>query len=288
MNISRCVRCFHELASVADMTTASVLTLAHLSQKIFPVLGAHLRNNVWVLDAACCSRPISLRLATSDYSVFRQIFIYQEYAPLAGIRNVRTIVDCGANIGLASMYLLDRYPSATLLAMEPDTDNAEMCRRNLSAFGDRVRVETTGIWTHGDWGLPARLRLERSGGDHRDWAITVREAGVEEEAETTGVSMEAICERAGEIDLLKIDIEGTEELIFGGNSASWLARVRNIAIELHNEKCRDAFRRALDGFEFESFHARETLFIKNLRVAGKTASSQPARSQAQSLQVIQA
>jgi FkbM family methyltransferase len=185
------------------------------------------------------------------------------------------------------MYLLDRYPSATLLAMEPDTDNAAMCRRNLSAFGDRVRVETRGIWTHGDWEFPARLRLDRSGGDHRDWAIMVREAGVEEEAETTGVSMEAICERAGEIDLLKIDIEGTEEFIFAGNSASWLAHVRNIAIELHNEKCRDAFWRALDGFEFESFHARETLFIKNLRVAGKTASSRPARSQAQSLQEIQ-
>jgi FkbM family methyltransferase len=277
MRFSRYAKNFHELASIAGAKPTAILMLAHLSQKAFPGPSARLRSNVRVLDATCCSQPVSLRLATSDYSVFRQVFIYDEYAPVAGLENIRTIVDCGANIGLASMYLLDRYPAATLLAIEPDVDNAAICRRNLSGFGHRACVETTGVWTHGDWGLPARLRLDRSSGDHRDWAITVHEARVEEAAETAGVSMDAVCKRVGDIDLLKIDIEGTEELIFAGNSSSWLSRVRNIAIELHGEKCRSTFWRALDGFEFESFHARETVFVKSLRAVERAVPRGPVR-----------
>jgi FkbM family methyltransferase len=269
------VQYFAELTRVAGVKSAAVLMFAHAAQKMAPALSAGLRNTVLTLNVDGCSQPVSLRLATSDKDAFRQIFVYEEYSPLRGLENIRTIVDCGANIGLASLYLLDRYPLARLLAIEPDPGNAAMCRQNLFSSGGRVCVETMGIWSHGDWGRPARLRLDRSAGDRRDWSITVREAGVAEEADATGVSMSAICQRTGEIDLLKIDVEGAEELIFSGSSVSWLARVRNIAIELHNEKCRQAFRRALEGFEFESFQSRETVFIKNLRPAGKTVFRSP-------------
>lgn len=271
-------RYFAELARVAGVKSAAVLMLAHGSEKVSPGLGARLRNKILTLDVDCCTQPVSLRLATSDKDAFRQIFVYEEYFPLLGLESIRTIVDCGANIGLASLYLLDRYPFARLLAIEPDPGNAALCRQNLSSAGDRVCVETIGVWSHGDWGCPARLRLDRSAGDHRDWSITAREAGVAEEADATGVSMTAICERTGGIDLLKIDVEGAEEFIFSGRSVSWLSRVRNIAIELHNEKCRKAFWRALEGFEFESFQSRETVFIKDLRTAGGRNSC-PAISQ---------
>ena len=243
--------------------------LAHISQRVSPGLKTSLQNTVVAVDGGRCSQPVSLRLATSDKDVFRRVFIYEEYAPLRGIENVRTIVDCGANIGLASLYLLDSYPSAQLMAIEPDPGNAAICRLNLSSFGKQAAVETTGVWSHGNWECPARLKLEQNAGDNREWSITVRAARREEDADATGVSMAAICERTGGIDLLKVDIEGAEQFIFSGNSASWLSQVRNIAIELHNEVCRQAFWKALDGFEFESFQARETVFIKNLRVAAQ-------------------
>lgn len=280
MRLSGHLRHFEELARSCGPKNAAILTLTHLFQKIFPALKARLRNKIVVLNVDCCSQPVSLRLATSDKDVYRQIFVYKEYAPLQGIENVRSIVDCGANIGLASLYLLDCYPSAKLLAIEPDSENAEICRRNLSPFGDRANVESLGIWSHGAWCSPARLRLDRTAGDRRDWSIVVREAGQKEVADTTGVSMDAICARVGDIDLLKIDIEGAEELIFSAGSFPWLSRVRNIAIELHNDKCREVFWRALDGFEFESFSARETVFIKNLRVAKSVPRQLPALASA--------
>ncbi len=48
------------------------------------------------------AHPFKLRSATSDSFVFRQIMIENEYAPLKELRPA-TIVDLGANIGLASI-----------------------------------------------------------------------------------------------------------------------------------------------------------------------------------------
>jgi hypothetical protein len=33
--------------------------------------------------------------------------------------NVRVVVDCGANIGITSLFLAARYPAATILSVEP-------------------------------------------------------------------------------------------------------------------------------------------------------------------------
>lgn len=264
MQLPAPVRNLRDLSQAAGAKNALVLMLSHLLRKASPALGARMRRKVLPVRTSRCSQLLYLRPGTSDKDAFRQVFIFEEYAPCAGLENVRTIVDCGANIGLASMYLLDRYPLATVLAIEPDPANAEICRRNLRSFGSRASVETAGIWPTGDWKNPVRLRLDRTAGDRRDWAIRVREARETEDAEALGVSMPAICERVGRIDLLKMDVEGAEALIFSGAAALWLSRVGNIAIELHNDHCRQAFNDALATFTFELSRSRESVFLKNI------------------------
>lgn len=255
---------FCELSRAAGMNNAAALMLAHISRKISPAVGARLRHKVSRIQSPKCSQPVHLRLGTSDKDVFRQVFIYEEYAPVACLDDIRTIVDCGANIGLTSMYLLDHYPSARVLAIEPDPANAAICRRNLSPYGSRASVRTTGVWPTGSWENPALLCLERNRGDRRDWAVTVREARANESHDSTGVSFQAICDLVGTIDLLKIDIEGTEALIFSHECYSWLSRVKNIAIELHDDRCREAFSAAIAPFTFESSHSRESVYLKNI------------------------
>jgi hypothetical protein len=51
------------------------------------------------------------------------------------------------------------------------------------------------------------------------------------------------------IDILKIDIEGAESVLFSG-APRWVNKVRAFAIELHNNECRQAFYGALDYEEF--------------------------------------
>src|SRR5262245_29502721 len=45
------------------------------------------------------------------------------------------ILDCGAHIGLASLYLKEHLPSARIHAFEADPDLADLCRANFAAFG---------------------------------------------------------------------------------------------------------------------------------------------------------
>lgn len=260
MKFSRLVRKSRELSASIGARNAMVLMCAHLLRR----LGMRMGKKVLVVHSDCCFMPLCLRPGTSDVDVFRQIFISEEYAPCSNLGGIRTIVDCGANIGLASMYLLDHYPLARVLAIEPDPGNAELCRRNLRSFGDRAQVESLGIWASGDWEKPARLCFDRRAGDGREWAIAVREARADEEADSPGIAMRAICDRVGHVDLLKVDIEGAEAIVFSDDSALWLSRVRNIAIELHNDTCRKRFEDALANFAFESLKARESVFITNL------------------------
>jgi hypothetical protein len=81
-----------------------------------------------------------LRMRTgpsSDYLVAKQVFGEKGYAIIAKLPNVRTILDCGANVGYTSAYLLTGYPSARVIAVEPDAENCRICAENLRGYGTR-------------------------------------------------------------------------------------------------------------------------------------------------------
>ena len=85
-----------------------------------------------------------LRTGSSDYEVFKQIFLENQYdvkykAP-PGV-----IVDCGANIGLASIYFANKYPSAKIIAIEPEKDNFELLKLNTGEYTNIIPVNN-GIW----------------------------------------------------------------------------------------------------------------------------------------------
>src|SRR5262249_35244366 len=46
---------------------------------------------------------------------------------------VRVIIDCGANIGLTSLYLAAHYPHARVYSVEPDAENFALLRLNTRA-----------------------------------------------------------------------------------------------------------------------------------------------------------
>ncbi|MGC2830246.1 MAG: hypothetical protein WB994_11450, partial [Candidatus Acidiferrum sp.] len=67
-----------------------------------------------------------MRTHTSDRDVLRQVFIQGEYQAVE-LSNPKTIIDLGANVGFASAYFLSKYPTASVLAVEPDPGNYEVC-----------------------------------------------------------------------------------------------------------------------------------------------------------------
>jgi FkbM family methyltransferase len=195
--------------------------------------------------------PIYYRDGTSDADVVQQIFRKQEYACVASESGVRTILDCGANIGCSAVYLLNRYPQARLVAVEPDRGNFEILRRNLKPYRGRALAVNAGVWSQS---VP--LKVQR--GDYRDgreWSFRVRPCAAGEVADFQALTVGDLMKAGGfnDLDLLKIDVERSELELF--NDAElyqpWLRKTRTIAVELHDEECEAVFHNAVASSDWE-------------------------------------
>lgn len=209
-------------------------------------------------------KPIWLRPWTSDYAAYQQIFCQQEYAGFEGIGDPRIIIDCGANIGLASIYFLNRFPECTVLAVEPDPENVSICRHNLQAYGARAKIVQGAVWN--DRGrltvIPSRF------GPAEKWGMQVRpfESGDPEQTAVDAFDIPSLmaCAHVGRVDLLKIDIERSELALFSASTEQWLPRVRNLVIELHDEECSRAFFSALECYDYRLLHRGDLTYCLDL------------------------
>lgn len=135
------------------------------------------------------------------------------------------ILDCGANIGLASLYFKRQFPSARITAFEADPALAAMCRRNLAVNAvDSVDVRDTAIWTSA-----GTVEFVCEGSD--SGAIASLEPSV------SGATRRVVAERLFDwlnepVDLLKLDIEGAELPVLN-DCRNRLRNVRAMTIDLH-------------------------------------------------------
>jgi FkbM family methyltransferase len=213
--------------------------------------------------------PLEIRMqSSSDPDVFDDIFHRRELTFLKRIRDARVIIDLGANVGYVSAFCLSAYKHGFVLSVEPDPANHLQCTKNLRHYGNRSRVLCAAVWhTKGD------LLLSRGTfGDGRGWATEVREPRDGEKGDVYAwdvPSLIAMCPQPT-IDLLKIDIEGSEAALFSGN-VEWLDRVKNMCIELHGSACEQAFRAATAPYRFEELRCGEyTICLDIKRVASSS------------------
>lgn len=86
--------------------------------------------------------PILLRKHTSDFPTFLQVFVDREYK--INFNNPKFVLDCGANIGLFAIHIKNEFPEAKIICVEPDPENFDALRKNLSQYKD-VFFENSGI-----------------------------------------------------------------------------------------------------------------------------------------------
>jgi len=67
------------------------------------------------------------------------------------------------------------------------------------------------------------------------------------------------------IDILKMDIEKAELVVFRAEDLSWLSKVRNIAIELHGKEARNVFVDALRDYECRMVESGEVTICLGLK-----------------------
>src|SRR6516225_11451967 len=78
--------------------------------------------------------------------------------------------NCGANIGCASAFFLNRYPGSCVVAIEAELGNFGICRQNLEPYGSRVRAIHGAVWPRSEPLIVVRGEPEQV----KEWAFSVR------------------------------------------------------------------------------------------------------------------
>ena len=208
-------------------------TLSYLAQRV-------LRLPIVSLRLPGIDGPIYLRPFTSDWTALRHVMEERDCdVPLD--QEPRLIIDGGANIGLASVLLANKYPQAQILAVEPHGDNALLLRLNCRGYRN-VELVSSAIWSSNTYLEIANPESDIHGG------FEVRETGsVQTPGSFHAVTMMDLIERGNttEVDLLKLDVEGAEKQIFSHGHHAWIGRVKTLVIETHGEAAEKTVRDAM-------------------------------------------
>jgi FkbM family methyltransferase len=200
-----------------------------------------------------------LRKNFSDRYTFNQVFVDDQYR-IKFPFEPKTIIDGGANIGLASAYFAHKYPEAKIVAVEPSAGNFEVLLKNIAAF-PKVKGLNKGIWNK-----DVHLHIINVG--ENDNAFMVEETSAASADALPAVCIETIMRSEGweTIDILKLDIEGSEKEVFELNYEYWLPRTRAIIIELHDHMrpgASKALFKAIGQYDFSFAMQHENLIFVN-------------------------
>lgn len=193
--------------------------------------------------------PIHLRTRTTDVSVYNSVLLGNEYDVSLPF-GPQTIVDAGANCGMATLYFANKYPEAKIIAVEPEPSNYAALLKNTRSYPNVVPVQAA------LWNCDCQLCLDQKASCDKD-AFRMSTAG----AGVRGITIRSLMRETGieAIDLFKIDVEGAEFELF--ENPDWLVYVKAMAIEFH-DRLRPGCRAMADAIcsDFKSWQRGETTF----------------------------
>lgn len=201
-------------------------------------------------------KPVYLRRATSDIKAFEQVFLDKGYNYPFEFE-VKTIIDCGANVGLASVFFINKYSKAKIIALEPEKGNFDIAKQNVLQYPD-ITILQNGVW-HKNAFLEINDRFKTG-----NWGFICTETETPGASGVQAVSINEIMKtyKIDEIDILKIDIEGSEMEVFSQGYETWLPKTKAIMLEIHDcirkGSSRSVFS-ALLQYDFSVYHIDETL-----------------------------
>ena len=166
--------------------------------------------------------PVSFAYAYEQI-VFSEIY---KFTPVANPR----IIDCGANVGIASIYWALQYPNASITSVEADPNIYQYLQKNIQSSGVRnINTINKAVW-HEHRTLKFLQDNADGGGISDCLNETLKIKRQEIEVET--VLLNSLIDNC-KVDLLKIDIEGAEcDLLL--NQADSLKNVQRLFVEYHS------------------------------------------------------
>lgn len=195
---------------------------------LFKMIRLRKNNETIQINLSHIRYPFFMRRQTSDPEVFKQIFLQEDYNYKIYIKP-KLIIDCWANNWYSAIYFANKYPSAKIIAVEPETENFNLLEKNTESYKN-IECIKKWIWDKNtflelvnpqEWHPKLHCSFQVRESDDNNWleAITIDDL-----LKTSGFS---------KIDILKIDIEWAEKKVFENNNDLWLDKTNVIFIESH-------------------------------------------------------
>ena len=194
-----------------------------------------------------------VRTCTTDLGIARSCLKKGEFNALARVLKTPRfdfIIDAGGYIGTAAIALARMFPSATIVSIEPSTQNFALLCQNVEAFPNIIPLNMALLGTT----RQAELR-DRGTGEmcYTVFSATLNAPGTKllHSAMGTTVDELMVLHSKSGVDILKLDIEGSEKEVLH-HSRSWIGQVGILVAELHdriNPGCSDVFNAATEKME---------------------------------------
>jgi len=186
------------------------------------------------------------------HHLYREVFARQYYY-FRSESNAPVILDCGANLGMASLYFKWLYPNSRVQAFEPDPTTFQVLKRNVT--GNNLDVETynCALWDEDgevdffvDSRNPGTLLMSTDASRFRGAPIKVAARRLSNFIQ-------------GTVDFLKLDVEGAEHRVLHDLTQTGKIRtIRQMVVEYHHrigqqKSCLAEFLLMLEraGFEYQ-------------------------------------
>ncbi len=152
---------------------------------------------------------------------FKEIFADENYR-FHAVTESPLIYNCGANIGVDTLYFKRLYPNAIIKAFEADPGIAGYLSRNVQ----RNQLSHVEIINQAVWNENTTVSFASEGADGGSLVVGNKTTQI------PATRLKDWLEKEPSIDLLKMDIEGAEVAVVL-DCAQSLAHIRHIFIEYH-------------------------------------------------------
>lgn len=167
--------------------------------------------------------------ATLDY-LFREVFLSKEYS-FATTTAEPVIIDCGSNIGMSILYFKDLFPKAKISGFEANPHTYNLLKKNVETNNlKEVELYNTALSDHnGEISFFISENIGTLVGSTRS------DRGGSTELKCTASKLSDHIKNFERIDLIKMDVEGSEHLIIKDLfESSCMKKADQFLVEYHH------------------------------------------------------
>ena len=138
---------------------------------------------------------------------------------------VKTIIDGGANIGDETIRFRHFYPEAKIIAIEAAKHNCELLKLNCA--GDPLTI----CLHKGIWPVNSHLKIKTATSNKSFSVFEASPSDLDYDVDAISPLQVILDYNLGNIDILKLDIEGNEYELFTRHIENWIGRVNVLIFE---------------------------------------------------------